>query len=301
MDEREALLQTILDHPEDDVPRLVYADWQEEHGQIAHAELIRVQCALADLSETETDQREQLQIRERELLQLPELIIGDIHARYDRGFITGLWITREASDRWHEETFSSQLPADRTLTFGYRINRTRSLDEAWVKRFLEYPWTNRIDQLRIQGQVYLSPTIMKLFAQSMNLNRLRNLHITDAEIAIESFADFLLSPGIPFLNHIRVGEWFAQGDSAPEIVMLPHPDVNEMIRQIFSSPKVANWKRVQFFTPGIGEEGMTAILESPYLDRIEELGFEYVLVSEPLTQGLQDRFGNRIRLFQPVA
>jgi uncharacterized protein (TIGR02996 family) len=41
------LLQAILDDPDDDLRRLVYADWLEEHGQVERAELIRVQCRLA--------------------------------------------------------------------------------------------------------------------------------------------------------------------------------------------------------------------------------------------------------------
>lgn len=40
----DAFLQTVFAHPDDDGPRLVYADWLEEHGECAHAELIRLQC-----------------------------------------------------------------------------------------------------------------------------------------------------------------------------------------------------------------------------------------------------------------
>jgi uncharacterized protein (TIGR02996 family) len=41
------LLRAILDHPEDDDRRVVYADWLEENGQPERAEFIRVQCELA--------------------------------------------------------------------------------------------------------------------------------------------------------------------------------------------------------------------------------------------------------------
>jgi uncharacterized protein (TIGR02996 family) len=40
----EGFLRTILDAPEDDAPRLVYADWLEEHGQPERAEFIRIEC-----------------------------------------------------------------------------------------------------------------------------------------------------------------------------------------------------------------------------------------------------------------
>lgn len=40
-------LADIIDHPDDDVPRLIYADWLEEQGEEVRAEFIRVQCELA--------------------------------------------------------------------------------------------------------------------------------------------------------------------------------------------------------------------------------------------------------------
>lgn len=47
MTDADPLLATILAHPEDDLPRLVYADWLEERGEHERAEFIRVQCELA--------------------------------------------------------------------------------------------------------------------------------------------------------------------------------------------------------------------------------------------------------------
>src|SRR5687768_17319061 len=46
-----ALYRAILAHPDEDTPRLVYADWLDEHGQPAHAEFIRAQCRLARMNE----------------------------------------------------------------------------------------------------------------------------------------------------------------------------------------------------------------------------------------------------------
>jgi uncharacterized protein (TIGR02996 family) len=44
----EVFLQSIRAAPDDDVPRLIYADWLEEHGRTDRAEFIRVQCRLAN-------------------------------------------------------------------------------------------------------------------------------------------------------------------------------------------------------------------------------------------------------------
>src|SRR5207248_3278717 len=46
-EDRRALFAGVKDTPDDDAPRLVLADWLDEHGgddDRAHAELIRIQC-----------------------------------------------------------------------------------------------------------------------------------------------------------------------------------------------------------------------------------------------------------------
>src|SRR5262245_36577533 len=63
----QAFLDDICAHPEDDGPRLVYADWLEENDDPARAELIRAQCRLAVLPE-DSPERPELEGREWELL-----------------------------------------------------------------------------------------------------------------------------------------------------------------------------------------------------------------------------------------
>ncbi len=46
----EAFLSAIREAPADDAPRLIYADWLEEHGQADRAEFIRAQCLLPSLA-----------------------------------------------------------------------------------------------------------------------------------------------------------------------------------------------------------------------------------------------------------
>jgi uncharacterized protein (TIGR02996 family) len=49
------LLRAAKEQPADDLPRFVLADWLEEHGELARAEFIRVQCRLASLFESHPD------------------------------------------------------------------------------------------------------------------------------------------------------------------------------------------------------------------------------------------------------
>lgn len=63
----DAFLQAILENPDDDAPRLIYADWLEERGD-PRGELIRIQCQLAALSDND-ERRSVLERHERELLE----------------------------------------------------------------------------------------------------------------------------------------------------------------------------------------------------------------------------------------
>jgi uncharacterized protein (TIGR02996 family) len=97
----EAFLQAIHTNPEDDTPRLVYADWLEEHGDSARAEFIRVQCEKARLPRWHR-RWSLLAWRERVLLarhehvwraELPE-ILGVEWGAFERGFVHEVRVPR---------------------------------------------------------------------------------------------------------------------------------------------------------------------------------------------------------------
>ncbi len=70
MDHTEAFLLAIREDIDDDTPRLVFADWLQERGDL-RGEFIGVQCELARLAEDDP-RRPELEIRERELLDAHE-------------------------------------------------------------------------------------------------------------------------------------------------------------------------------------------------------------------------------------
>lgn len=64
----DAFLRAIAEAPDDDTPRLVYADWLTDQGD-PRGEFIHVQCRLAHLGEDDL-RRPELEEREHELLTL---------------------------------------------------------------------------------------------------------------------------------------------------------------------------------------------------------------------------------------
>src|SRR4051794_5039051 len=90
----DALLQAILDSPDDDLPRLAYADWLEENGDEldrARGELIRLELRLHRL-EADDPARAPLASRKGELLKRHGksklLGLGAAWAESERGFVS---------------------------------------------------------------------------------------------------------------------------------------------------------------------------------------------------------------------
>ena len=95
MTEREALTRAICEAPDEDTPRLVFADWLDEHGEPDRAEFIRVQVRFADLLRRGDPDTQGLARRARELWsghgkewlsQLPRVQGLTWHDAFFRGF-----------------------------------------------------------------------------------------------------------------------------------------------------------------------------------------------------------------------
>src|SRR6266404_2275885 len=95
MNHHQAFLQDILEKPDDDLPRLIYADWLDEHGDPDRAEFIRTQIELARLPKNHLG-RLDLAERARQLLQRHEKAwVGRGYERarrwhFRRGFVHGV-------------------------------------------------------------------------------------------------------------------------------------------------------------------------------------------------------------------
>src|SRR5262249_53223602 len=61
------LIRAVIANPDDDGPRLIYADWLDENGQQERADFIRIQCMGTRLAPG--DERARLLRRSRALLK----------------------------------------------------------------------------------------------------------------------------------------------------------------------------------------------------------------------------------------
>jgi uncharacterized protein (TIGR02996 family) len=103
MSDREALLTAVFASPADDAPRLVYADWLDEHGQPERAEFIRVQCELARTDDPALRRRETELLAARLDALAGPLAAPHLRFRFERGWPvafghTGVFGSRRKSE-----------------------------------------------------------------------------------------------------------------------------------------------------------------------------------------------------------
>lgn len=109
MSDRAALLDAIIQNPDDDTPRWVYADWLDDNDKPTQAQFIRLSLEIADLESKSRTRRYNRRIKKRRSVTMdlirelyanpymehwwpirpwrPSVLIGDLWCKFHRGFI----------------------------------------------------------------------------------------------------------------------------------------------------------------------------------------------------------------------
>lgn len=144
MTEDSDFVRAIEAKPDDDIPRLIYADWLDDRGESARAEFIRLQIELASIDEfdprwPELTHREQALIREHgHRWKIPDL---KARQEFRRGFIEHVWI------RGDRLTEASPILRGQPLVRSLRISgidRNSGIPARldWLDRIVELDLTN---------------------------------------------------------------------------------------------------------------------------------------------------------------
>jgi uncharacterized protein (TIGR02996 family) len=176
------LIQGCAEALEDNAPRLILADWLDDHGQPERAELVRVQCRLADWV-PDWRERQKLIARQDELIAANrDAWLGPVAGlceavAFERGLahltVAGRDLPRKAFQTAFEDV------AGTALVERLRITRTQALRQVSKLDLLE-----RIPSLSLAGLdlqdaafAYLmdSPHLGRLAVLDLANNRLHNL------------------------------------------------------------------------------------------------------------------------------
>jgi uncharacterized protein (TIGR02996 family) len=142
-----ALLAEVVERPDDDVPRMVLADWlldQPDAGSAARGELIHAQCRLARMA-PDDPQRDELEARALQLLPGPPQRWA---RRLRRAGVKKWWFSRGLIEGVKLDTVAFDRLADRLC----RLSPVRHLHlrpgAGWVERLLAWPDLDRVCGLR---------------------------------------------------------------------------------------------------------------------------------------------------------
>lgn len=185
MPDADALLAAVLADPADDFPRLVFADWLEEHGDADRAEFIRLQCELAGTADPPLAAR----ARERTLLATRgagwlaplradgEPLAGKgTHGQFVRGFVEVVWMPAAVFLRRADRLFA------RTPARELRVTRA---DPRELADLLAAPAVARLGGLDLSNRRF-GPDLGRRLAASPRVAALRVLRVRACGLTDES-------------------------------------------------------------------------------------------------------------------
>jgi uncharacterized protein (TIGR02996 family) len=263
-----ALLGAILDAPEDDAPRLVYADWLEDHGDAAQAEFIRTQVLLAKLP-TAAPERPGLAAREQALLEEHcrrwAEPLGGLHWgwRFARGFIEAIQV-----HSFHSET----VPALARVVALAPIRMLSIPDDCPEGEALvsAAPFMARLRELRFEYTAFHYPGRLSDHVQTLlkspHVVGLRKLYIVGGRnwgwLSKKALRAIITSASLTGLTDLTlVHDW----DGLDE----------DLIRTLVRSPRKANLERLSLFCSQMSPGLMAELGSSHHLARLSRLDFRY--------------------------
>jgi uncharacterized protein (TIGR02996 family) len=255
-DDREALLRAVCERPEDDTPRLRFAEFLEATGD-AHdalrADFIRVQCELArsHLSEERWSQLQERKDaleanRDRWADELPKLDgIRWNPIDFPRGFVWDVWCDDAESFRRNAAAIFASAPIQSAS-----FMRLRSLAPV-----LEVPELSRVRRLILEG-FGLGPADAQALAASQHASNLTALHLSgnrfgDAGARALAASHYLLRLENLDLGHNRIGD--------------------EGVAALAASPVVSTLSHLGLAGNPLTNAGALALASSPHLGRLTGL------------------------------
>lgn len=206
MTDADAFLEAIWAKPDDFVPRLVYADWLEEHGEAEYATFIRLSCEIERCEPMAPDQRrrmrqERFRLQQRLAERWADLIPGiDSHSVVSMLGMPSQYLTLDASGflSWSGPT-PAFLPSRLALRdcLGHEV------------ALANHPRLSEMTHIRFVGDCGapsssppyppVSDVLLRTLAESLSLRSLQSLDIRDiypSRRGLAGFADSPLASGL---------------------------------------------------------------------------------------------------------
>ncbi len=283
MTHEEAFLEDIREHPDDDAPRLIFADWLEENGDQERAEFIRARIACA---RAEGPDRSQHFRRSRELLNRNckrwvaplARLVG--HEPYEP------WITSpgEADIRFFPRGFLDEITMDarRFLDNAEELFAIAPLQVLALRgggglgeELAACPWLKWICKVSFIDYFRspLEATDAVCLAASPHLGRLRVLNLARNNIGDAGVAALARSPSLCSLKELCLTENGLSAQGVEALATAPTISLQEL------------WLP----NNSLGDEAAAHLAEAPWLRQLRRLNLENTGISEAAVAALRSR------------
>lgn len=287
MSERDALLHAVCENPDDDTPRLVFADWLEERGEADRAEFIRLQINIAvnaASAEEHAREKELLERHHREwtgsFVDFESDIDGHFYI-FRRGFIEAISsevpIMLSGANRlfalapirellFHDIQDTDEFAAVAKCEWLLRLHTLdltgSTLGFSYPAPLIQSPYLANLKTLRLGGEDdngHLDQAGIGALLAARHLNGVETLDLGGNWLdAFEpnTFALFLTQTNLPALRTLNLARVGIDDDG---------------VQALAATPWARNLKSLDLRWNSVGELGARAILESPLLAGLEHL------------------------------
>jgi uncharacterized protein (TIGR02996 family) len=280
MSERAAFIQAILATPDDDAPRLVFADWLDEHDEEALAEYIRLSCRLA---------RRPLDVTAVQALRKRHRVLEEQHAsewlapfrplcmsaELQRGFVECVVLTHK---QFLENAATLQAMAPVWL---WRLRAAalfhRNSDTPTIHDVAHHPAFANVRDVEIG--YYESDELLTEIAASPYRFGLRGITIVNIQPSVRIFQPFFES--VPNLNRVMAISANAKAltplwrprtmHRLSHLELLNSKVSNELLTDLAESLALEQLESLWLDRNPFDDRGIAALADAPWLRNLREL------------------------------
>ena len=328
MSDEAALLHAIYANPDDDTPRLVYADWLDEHDQPERAEFIRVECEEARTDHSSPAYLPLLQ-RASDLFEryrrrwFKPLVGGDLvdHVLTSRGFVDTVVLSPDDFAD-HADTITTCAPLLRELHINtggdWRaffaeplLSRIRALtfaDEVFeldaAEELAECEYVSELVELELNNQPLGYAGIAAVAAAQ--LTALKKLAVATSTIGDDGAEELFAGKAFGNLRELDMCENMLTGEAChalaaatsfgrlERLILCDNDITGDGIAALADAPHLRNLQILNLYANPIGPEGGRAILASRNWGNLIELNVTACGCGIEVVNDLRWVYGERV-------
>jgi uncharacterized protein (TIGR02996 family) len=274
----EAFLEAIREQPDDDAPRLIYADWLEEHGQPERAEFIRVQCGKERVPSGSPRYYEFLSREQALLVEHEKEWLGSLndvlkYHQFRRGFLDSIELEPYEFLRKEAELFHLGPIRELSLSKPYPL----------LPSVLASPLLDQVTSLSFTNDLFGSAVVNALCG-SPRLKQLRGLNLSHNHLNMEAVAALCQAPFFAQLRYLDLSNNHDIGATAME--------------HLVGSGGTAHLRHLNVAFDNLGDAGLQVLTSArPFYRRLMYLDVSGNEVSAAGIRSLSHRKGNLLELY----